>query len=217
MDDAFQHIRLERDVDLVLLDAEKPFGNGRLLPRGVLREEKQSLERCSAVVLTRAGEHAGPAMKAIACYTKGKPVFRCDHRPYIAAVVSGEKRNGAGRTVRANRSVLDAIKGCRGYLFSAIADNRRFRRTMEQAGCRICGSAFFPDHHRYSNTDFEAIMGAARSSNAELVLTTEKDYARFSAAATWPVDLVVVGVKIQFPDDSFDRYIKRMMENISAD
>jgi len=217
LDDAFQHIQLERDLDLVLLDAEKPIGNGRMFPRGVLREKKEGLQRSSAVVLTRAGERSGPAMKTISSYLQTKPIFRCDHQAYIAAVISEKAKTGATRALTEGKPGMDVLKECRGDVFSAIADNQRFRRTMEQTGCWICGSAFFQDHHRYSRTDLETIMDAARNSNAELMVTTEKDYARISDAVTWPMDLVVVGVKIHFADNSFDRYIGQNLAQADID
>ena len=207
LDDAFQHIRLERDIDLVLLDAEKPFGNGNLIPRGILREEQDALERAGALILTRAGREATTALNVVDRYAPGKPVFQCDHRPFIADRIPAGSANGSHTPTAEAAPGLAALEGRRGYVFSGIARNERFKGAMEQAGVQVCGTTFFDDHHWYSDQDLADIMQSAAKSSAEMIITTQKDVARISQSVSWPLDLVVVGVEIQFLDDAFDQYI----------
>lgn len=209
LDDAFQHIRLERDIDIVLLDAEKPFGNGRLFPRGGLREEKGALHRASAAVFTRAEQDPVDAFKSVEQYAPGTPVFQCKHRPYIAGIVSANTGSSIDPQAVVSPPGLDSLRGRRGYIFSGIARNEGFMENMENAGVHACGTSFFDDHHWYSLEELEGIMQSAASSGAELIITTEKDFVRIPPAVSWPLDLAVVGVEIQFPDDAFDEYIRR--------
>ena len=108
----------------------------------------------------------------------------------------------------AETSGLDSFKGRRGYIFSGIARNERFQDTIGQAGVHVCGTSFFDDHHWYSEEDLQEVSQSAAKSGAELIITTEKDFIRISKAKTWPLEIVVVGVEIQFPDDGFDQYVR---------
>ena len=101
------------------------------------------------------------------------------------------------------------LKGKNSYLFSGIAQNDRFHRTVKNIGCRISGTARFEDHHDYSSTELKAIMQSAVKSGADLIITTEKDFSRLPPGVKWPLNLVVMGVKIRFPDDAFDQYIRQ--------
>ena len=211
LDDAFQHLRLARDLDLILLDAEKPFGNERLFPRGGLREEKEGLNRGDAIVMTRAGKDFNGSVTAVRRHTRGNPLFYCNHQPYIVTVIPGKARNKAGGQQPGNVSNMSILKGRRGYVFSGIADNTTFQRGIEKAGTHIQGTAFFEDHHHYLRAELSTIMQSAKQSDAEMIITTEKDFSRIPHEVDWPVDLVVAGVKIGFPDDVFDHYIAQKM------
>jgi tetraacyldisaccharide 4'-kinase len=208
LDDGFQHIRLERDIDLVLLDTEKPFANGKLFPRGTLREQKEALQRASAVVFTRAAKGRPTAIGEVERHAPGKPIFQCVHRSYIAGTLPPNAANGFEAATAAKTSGLDSFKGRRGYIFSGIARNERFQDTIGQAGIHVCGTSFFDDHHWYSEEDLQEVSQSAAKSGAELIITTEKDFIRISKAKTWPLEIVVVGVEIQFPDDGFDQYVR---------
>lgn len=209
LDDAFQHIRLERDIDIVLLDAEKPFGNEKLFPRGVLREEKGALHRAGAVVLTRAEQDPGDTLKNVEQYAPGKPIFQCKHRPYIAGIVPANAGSSIAPQATVARPGLDSLKGRCGYFFSGIARNEGFKENMEKAGVQACGTSFFADHHWYSLDELKGIMQSAAKKGAEMIITTEKDFVRIPQEVSWPLDLAVVGVEIQVPDDAFDEYIRR--------
>ncbi|MDD2389370.1 MAG: tetraacyldisaccharide 4'-kinase [Desulfobacterales bacterium] len=196
LDDGFQHRRLSRDIDLVLLDNARPFGNTYLFPRGGLRESALSLKRADACIMTRCASGCRvPDAGAGSC--EGKPVFRSDHVPCMVKVVKGERPISV--------SDLGDLRGASAIVFSAIACNTDFRSAVERLGCRIVRYLEFSDHHWYSKQDIVRIRSLALASDVNLILTTEKDYVRINSTARWPVTLVVIGIEISFGDDA-DRF-----------
>jgi tetraacyldisaccharide 4'-kinase len=215
LDDAFQHLRLERDVDIVLLDAKKPFGNGRLFPRGILREPARSLSRAGAIVLTRVADDAMPGLTQVQPYADRKPLFFASHRSLVTHMVRG-KNSSPARSMDKNGQIgLDRLNGKRVLLFSGIARNDEFRLTIERTGCRVQDAYYFGDHHSYSSAELEMICRSAVEKRADYIVTTEKDFSRIQKEGLWPVDLVVVGVEIDFSDGAFDRFVGRRLEMLS--
>lgn len=218
LDDAFQHLPLARDINLVLLDYTHPFGNTHLLPRGTLREPVSALLRADAFVLTRCDtvsdatgtKQLAPGEK----FMREKPVFKARHMPYL--LKAGNCEAGVARMPLESVSRCDAaiLKGRKVFAFSGIARNDDFRRTLHEFSCDIKGFLGFPDHHRYSDNDLLRILATVRRSGADLVMTTEKDYARIHHRITWPIDLMLLGVEISFgnDDNAFNAYIRRSLE-----
>ena len=139
LDDAFQHIRLDRDLNLCLCDAKKPFGNGYLVPRGLLREPVEHLGRADAVVLTRHNGSKGlpKSSRNIQKYIHGEPVFRCSHTP------SGLREPASSKT-----HDVEILKGRKILAFSGIAKNDNFAAMLSKLGSNIVKFIPFPDHHR---------------------------------------------------------------------
>lgn len=216
LDDGFQHIRLKRDMDLVLLDAEEPFGNGKLFPRGVLRESKNAMQRAGAIVLTRADKGRPAAFEDVERHAPGKPIFQCAHRPYIAGMISPNTTKELDAPTSGEAVGMDCLKGRRGYAFSGIARNERFQETLEQAGVHVCGASFFDDHHWYSGGELKEIARSAVKKGANLIITTQKDFARIPQSVSWPLDLTVVGVEVQFADDGFDQFVRRRLKQATG-
>jgi tetraacyldisaccharide 4'-kinase len=212
LDDAFQHIQLTRDMDIVLMDAERPLDNGYLLPRGGLREKEAALNRCHAVVFTRAHNTDGLADKRMRYLLKGKPVFQSFHKPYIYEIIKGRSENKTSDTT--NEWGLEWIAGKRVYVFSGIARNNDFKKTLENLGCIITGFEPFSDHYRYSQKDIKEIVTTAVRYKSDCLVTTEKDYFRIPGKGDCPIDLVVMGVKICFNDDGFDQFVRNRLDRI---
>ena len=195
LDDGFQHLRLKRDVDLLLLDGRKPLGNGYLFPRGPLREPLSALKRADARVLTRCrpGDDRRPAAG------RG-PFFKTGHQPYLARVVP------AGSIGARDDGAVDAdcklLRGRRVVAFSGIARNDEFKRMLLSLGCDLAGFTGFADHHWYAAEDVGRLIDQVRQTGAGLVITTDKDYARIHDQVKWPVDLAVIGIKISFMGQS---------------
>jgi len=216
LDDAFQHMGLFRDLDLVLLDGRHPFGNGRLLPRGALREPVSSIRRADALILTRCHAKSPVFSEPIRRWIDDRPVFRAAHTPFVSAVVHpygfvSQKDAYDGQLQR-----LQNYQGKKIVAFSGIAQNTDFRDTLQRCGCNIIKFFGFGDHHPYSDDDLTAIARAARDRSAEFIFTTEKDYSRISDRCTWPVHLVAVGINIYFQHDDFDNFITTRLDGITA-
>lgn len=210
LDDAFQHLKLFRDIDLVLLDYRHPFGNAYLLPRGPLREPLSALFRGRGFIFTRSDDSA-PPNSAISLFNA--PFFKAVHLPYISQVVKGKEKGNRTFSENPVSEVYDAacLKGCRGFAFSGIANNQDFRNTVESMGCELAGFSEFPDHHRYAAEDLSQILHSAEAVSADILLTTEKDYARIGhRMMQCPFDLVVIGIRISFGKDenAFRRFIQ---------
>lgn len=171
LDDGFQHRRLARDFELVLIDAANPFGFGHVLPRGLLREPLRGLERADALLITRAGTVNDAELEKVTAtirkYSPRAPIFRCDHV------------HGAVITAEGARELQD-LRDTPVFLFTGIGNPEAFAR---QAGgsLRVVGQRFLGDHHAYGRPDLEALQAEAAQSEAAALLTTEKDYVKLAA------------------------------------
>ena len=219
LDDGFQHLKLQRDLDLVLLDYRKPFGNGHLLPRGVMREPASALLCANAIILTRSDtvndNETSSSPKKLRPYERKKPVYRTFHHPFVYKIINGEKKIFEKNMQAALRQNSDCIKGRTVFAFSGLADNHNFRQTVKSLKCNVSGYMEFPDHHSYSDRDLKDISAAAKRSMSECLITTEKDYVRIAHKIDWPGDLFVIGIEIDFGADKkrFNSYIKDWIKN----
>lgn len=208
LDDAFQHLKLNRDIDLILLDYTRPFGNTHLLPRGILREPITALRRATACILTRSptgpDEAASTTLAGIKTHMPDIPIFTSAHNPYMYTVKSGVPTpfNAISHFIVPPDS--DQIKYKKVYGFSGIARNDDFQRTVATLGFNPMGFFDFSDHHKYSRDDLEKMVRIAQEAGADCLITTEKDHARIAHQKPLSMDLVVVGVRIAFSGDGQD-------------
>lgn len=166
LDDAFQHLPLRRDADLVTLDSSRPFGNGHLLPRGTLREHPRALGRASAVLFTRYVKDtpSEELERLVHRFRPGLPVFYSRHAPVGVRRIFDEAKTTPG-----------SLRGKRIAALSNIADPDSFHRTLESLGAEILWRCVYPDHYRYRTGEPERIGRAAREHGAEAVILTAKD------------------------------------------
>lgn len=190
LDDGFQHRRLARDLDLVLLDASEPFGFGRVLPRGLLREPIAGLRRAQAVVLSRADMIGQPERKAIrrrAAMRSPDAVWcEVEHRPsrlIDAAGASYPLAEAAGKPVAA---------------FCGIGNPAGFRHTLAALGCDVVAWREFPDHHGYARDDVTQLGDWARQAGAAAVLCTRKDLVKLRTPSIGGAPLRAVDVSLHF-------------------
>ncbi|MGM0451671.1 MAG: tetraacyldisaccharide 4'-kinase [Thermodesulfobacteriota bacterium] len=214
LDDGFQHRRLYRDIDLVLLDARQPLGNQYLLPRGILREPVTALERSHALVLTRSREQQ-PAPGALQRRYPDKPIFCSDHCPYVAGIFDGSAPLPETVSHSRHRQDLAPVKKSRVYVFSGIARNREFADMLEKQGVDVAGRQAFSDHHRYSENELEAIVSAAESRSAQMIVTTEKDYVRIAGRLPGRLPVAVVGVRIIFHKEDASALLQWMQDGLT--
>ena len=189
LDDAFQHLRLKRDLNLVLLDSRSPYGNGYLLPRGLLRESRMALRRADAVIYTRSSHAVVPSRPDI--LPESRPVFAVLHTPLIRNV-------GVEAGVFLSDSMdISVLKGKTVVAFAGLANNGQFFDSLATVGCTLAHTFSFEDHHRYDNDDLDMIAQKAQINEAEFLVTSFKDYVKIENHANWPIAMVVVDVELQ--------------------
>jgi len=216
LDDGFQHMRLRRDLDIVLLDAEQPFGNGYLLPRGTLREPPSSLSRADACLLTRCprevteGKLVGHSSKYVepAIDNRQRPIFCASHVPVIAECYSA--RHTPPRTTK---MPMEEWAGCPVYAFSGIAHNDAFHKTLREMEFDLKGSTGFADHHIYSCGDLHHMQTQAGVKGAQLLVTTEKDRVKIADAWIQDMPLLVVGVRMDlgYYAAAFEQFVRHKL------
>jgi tetraacyldisaccharide 4'-kinase len=194
LDDGFQHLALDRDLDIVLLHCRSPFGNGLVLPAGPLREPVAALARADAFVITHADfEAEAERLKStLNARFPEKPVFACRHK------ISGFRLAGTDGTFPPQ-----FLRGRKAVSFAGIARPEDFFRDLEAIGIKICGTFAFPDHHRYSLRDMLEIFAGASERGTEIVITTAKDSVRVPAEHREA--LAVTEMEIEFGAD-LDRF-----------
>jgi tetraacyldisaccharide 4'-kinase len=189
LDDGLQHLRLRRDADVVVVDADASFGNGRLLPRGPLRESRAVLERAQLVWL-RVGQRADPPP---------------DLPSAVPVVVVRQRVEGL---VNPQGTLLppDALQGAPVLAFAGIARPRRFLSTVESLRASVVESAFFDDHALYSPL-MQAQLKARASEKSLALLTTEKDAMRLpDDFGAWQVRW---GIEVVSGQDHLDDLLSR--------
>jgi tetraacyldisaccharide 4'-kinase len=190
LDDGFQHRRLGRDLDIVLLDALEPFGFGHVFPRGWLREPVEGLRRADVVVLSRA-DLVDAAGRAALWQT-----IR-EHAPQAigAEVIHAPRRliSAAGAEMP-----LDAVRGQPVAAFCGIGNPAGFRHTLETCGCRLLGFRAFSDHHRYTPAELDQMSDWAKGLGASMLVCTGKDLVKLSVDHVGGRPLWAVGIEIEF-------------------
>ena len=219
LDDGFQHLTLQRDLDIVLLDYHKPFGNRHLLPRGVMREPVSALLCADVIILTKTdtvnNNETSSFLRKLRSFERKKPVYRSFHHPFVSKIINREKKIFKKNMQEAVGQNSDCIKGRNVFAFSGLADNHNFLRTLKSLKCNVSGFMEFQDHHPYSERDLDEILSAAKRSMSECLITTEKDYVRIVHKIDWPYDLFVIGIEIDFGADKkrFNSYIQDWIKN----
>ena len=201
LDDGFQHWDLHRDLDLVLMDASNPFGNGHLLPWGPLREPKGALERADAFLITRSGDDPSPKILVDELKSEwpGKPVFRSDHAP--ERIVFPAK--GVVET-------CDSVSGKRVVAFAGIGKPEGFVKTLTELGAEVVSFKRFEDHHPFQPREIQGLMDDLRRLQADYLLTTEKDWARMEDTVPRYPDLAYLTIRMDVLDEkeAFFRMVK---------
>jgi len=165
LDDGFQHMQLARDVNIVLLDATDPFAGGWMIPSGLLREPKSALSRADIVVVTRSART--PAVETIVQRITPAPIFHAVTQ--LLDVVKFSTQSTAPPEPFADWRAKKA------FAFCGIGNPQAFFDDLRKWGGSVSGHSSFPDHHTYTQTDFEKLESRARDSGAEILLCTEKD------------------------------------------
>lgn len=198
LDDGFQHLSLKRDLDLVLLDAANPFGNGMLHPFGPLREPPEHLGRADAIVLTRADDLSATAAtrSQLARMFPQKPLFTCRHRISVF-------RTGLG----GHEAPLALLTPHPAVAFAGIARSHPFFQSLETAGIKLARTLPFSDHHLYTAQDMQMLLESVRETGARFLITTEKDAVRLPSRFASCIVTAVPEVDFGSESEAFSNYI----------
>lgn len=183
LDDGFQHQRLRRDLDILLLDCEKPHGNGKVFPAGQLREPPSAARRASLVIHTRCSG-------SLRDTESGKPFCRSFHQ------LAGLSLPGT-----VDRHPFSLIEGKRILAFAGIAAPARFFDALEAAGVKLITTLAFEDHAEYGEEEIAALVRLRDASRSSVLLTTEKDAVKLAPWMERLGTVYSVPLEIRFQDD----------------
>jgi tetraacyldisaccharide 4'-kinase len=192
LDDGFQHFQLHRDLDIVLLDAPDPYGNGRLLPRGPLREPPATLAAARVLLLTRfqAGLHE-PLVARLEAAFPDQAVLTASIAPVWARSYPGGHEEPPAEM--RNRAL---------FAFAGVARPTVFVSTLQDLGVDLKGCHAFPDHHPWGADELRRLVQEARGAGAAALITTTKDWARLGEK--WEADFLLwvleVEARLQQPE-----------------
>jgi tetraacyldisaccharide 4'-kinase len=192
LDDGFQHRRLNRDLDLVLIDCLEPWGGGGVLPFGLLREPVAGLKRAKGVLLTRCDQVEAPTLESI-----GNEVRRHNPSAVIASVAFHPTR-----LLQSGRESQPAqrVRGQRVAVFCAIGHPAAFLQTVQSLEAVIVDTRTFPDHHRFSRVDVEDLVRWVQTTKPDAVLCTQKDLVKLQLADLGGTPLFAVEIATVFHD-----------------
>jgi tetraacyldisaccharide 4'-kinase len=198
LDDGFQHLRLARDVDIVLVDSTRPLRQQSILPAGRLREPRSALHRADLVVFTRT-EQSAPSVSAIQKF------------PQMAIYSSttkllGFRDHSLGATLQT--SCPDPV-----FAFAGIGNPEAFFADLERWKLQVVGSKSFRDHHRYTKRELLELTVAARSLGAKVLMTTEKDAQNLDAGSSTEMPVRIAVVTMEIPDE--ERFLRDLRERLA--
>ena len=198
LDDGFQHWRLHRNIDVVLIDATNPFGNGRLFPEGTMREPFSALERADIILITKsdvAGEWTVYDITDKISKYSSAPVFKAFHKP--SAIVNSDGESEVPGTVE-NKKI---------YAFAGIANPAYFQASLRSMGSDISGFRKFRDHHHYTQKDINEIR---REAGGHMIITTEKDLVKLRELEL-PENVSALKIEFSVDDAFYDHLFDKLL------
>jgi tetraacyldisaccharide 4'-kinase len=201
LDDGFQHLELERDGDIVLLDSTDPFGGGHVLPAGRLREPRSALARADVVVITRT-EHA-PALETVVRRFTPAPIF------YAQAELDSVRRAPAMDVALPENDLARA----KVFAFCGIGNSSAFFGDLQRWGLTVTGQRSFADHHRYSVAEVQALERAGAAAGADALICTEKDV--FNMAESMITQMPVYACRIRLAVGDAEAYWKAVLDAVA--
>jgi len=204
LDDGYQHISLHRDLNILLLDAKRQFGNGWLLPRGPLREPLEGMKRADLIVITKcAVECNGNDMVDFLLKNfPGKPIFR-----------SGHLADQVIFPLNGRIYPPDFLSGKKVVAFAGLAHPDDFLDMVNSLGAHVIHFKAFSDHHSFTQGEIEELASWEKSSEFDFLLTTEKDWVRIDDRLDVGADIAVLTIKARLLSDS-DTFFDIIKEGI---
>lgn len=215
LDDGFQHWQIIRDFDILLVDAVSVFGNGHLLPRGILRESLSHISRADVCLMTKVDQAKEGSCdlirETVGKYNSSAQIVESIHEPRCLIPLAdwSVDLSGAGVSV-------ETLNGRKVMAVSAIGNPASFERTIKDLGAEIISSLRYPDHHDYTIMEMEDILRRAESLAAEMIVVTEKDAVKIPnevAREAWsiPIYVICVEVKFQAGEEEFQTELRRRL------
>jgi tetraacyldisaccharide 4'-kinase len=208
MDDGFQHRRLARDLDIVTIDATEPFGYGRMLPAGLLREPVSSLKRAGAVVITRCDQVAENGLseleEKLRLINPDMAITRSIHAPAYVKSIDNKEIN------------LEELKGKKVFAFCGIGNPDSFLTTIKTTGAELVGSKIFNDHHNYTEACIADIIEQAERLKSDLILTTQKDQNKITRPASSKTEILLAYISIEIKIVSGEEKLWGLIEKTLA-
>ncbi len=204
LDDGYQHLSLHRDLNILLLDAKRQFGNGSLLPRGSLREPTDQIERADLIIITKCtGEHTGDELLyRLREDFPGKPLFRSNHLPDQVLF----PRDGTTHPP-------EFLSGKKVVAFAGLAHPEDFLNMVKGLRADVIHFRAFSDHHSFAQSEIAELALRRRTSGGDFLLTTEKDWVRIDERVDIEEDIAVLTIKTGFLSDS-DTFFDIIKEGI---
>ncbi len=201
LDDGFQYQRLKHSIEVVLVDATNPFGNGHMLPRGILREPVRHLKRADIIFLTKCPDDTTEVTREIREYNKTAEIVECRHSPKLLRDVWSREE-----------FPLEWLKGKTLCTLSGIASPRGFEDSLRHMGAKVVWCERYADHHRYDPSEILYALNRTADIGAQALVTTEKDAVRFPRFETTPVKCLYLRIAIDILQgrDYFTRIINRI-------
>lgn len=211
LDDGFQHRRLARDLDLVLVDATEPFGYGHVFPRGLLREPLSGLRRADLVAITRANLVSDAERTALRQQLQGlttAPIVEFGQR--IASLLANDGQQDS----------IASLNGSPILAFCGIGNPAAFRQTLEALGAEIVDFRAFADHHPYDLDTMQSLAAwAASHPRARRIVCTHKDLVkvRVDRLGPLPVHAAMLDLEVLSGDEALDVRLRRILEQVPRD
>ena len=190
MDDGFSHRRLRRNVDIITIDATCPFGYGRLLPAGLLREPLTALRRAHAAILTRCDLVGRIDLEDIEAQLLAI-------NPYLVLARTIHAPAGTKSTTLGDIN-LDELAGRRIFAFCGIGNPEAFEAQLKNLKFDLAALRIYNDHHQYTADDLADIYEEAKYLNADLILTTQKDWIKAAMLAPTEIPFAYLAVTLEF-------------------
>ncbi len=186
LDDGFQYQKLRHSLEVVLVDKTNPFGNGHMLPRGVLREPAKNLARADFIFLTKSDGDSEDVRRQIRQYNSRAEIIECRHAPRLLRDVWSREE-----------LPLEWLKGKTLTTLSGIAVPEGFENSLRKLGAKVIWCERYADHHRYDSSEIIFALNKTSDLKADALITTEKDAVRFPRLGTTPVPCYYLRVDIE--------------------
>ena len=201
LDDGFQYQKLKHSIEVVLVDSTNPFGNGNLLPRGILREPVRHIARADIIFLTKCRGDVSAVKDEIRRYNTTAEIVECNHTPKVLKDVWSREE-----------FPLEWLRGRTLCTLSGIASPKGFENSLRHLGAKVVWCERYADHHRYDSSEVLYALNRTADMGADALVTTEKDAVRFPRFETTPVRCLYLRVAIEIlaGGESFTQIINRI-------